>query len=291
LHKFAYHAPASVKEATTILAKHGPNGRVLAGGTDLLVQIKEHTRGLAPDYVVSLKNIDELKEVKFTARGGLTIGSGATIASALAVPGVRQHFPAVAQGIEIIGSAQIQYIATVGGNICNAAPSADGVPPLIAYNASCLIAGPRKTRTVPLEEFFVGPGKTVLRPDELLVSVHVPTPPARSGCDYVRHTPRAQMDIAMVGVASHVELTRAGKIGAARIVLGAVAPTPIRAPETEAMLLGAQPTEEVLAAAGNMAAGEESPISDMRGSAGYRRYITAVLVKRTLRAAVTQASA
>jgi CO/xanthine dehydrogenase FAD-binding subunit len=289
LHKFAYHAPGTVKEAAAILAKNGPNGRILAGGTDLLVQIKEHVRGLAPDYVVSLKNIHELKQVKFSVRNGLTIGSGATIASALATPGVRAHFPGIAQGIELIGSAQIQNIATLGGNICNAAPSADGVPPLIAYGATCLIAGPRRTRTVPLEEFFVGPGKTVLRPDELLVSVHVPTPPVRSGCDYVRHTPRAQMDIAMVGVASYVEMTRAGKISAVRIVLGAVAPTPIRARATENMLLGSAPSEEVLAAAGNMAAGEESPISDMRGSAGYRRYITAVLVKRTMRAALTQA--
>ena len=291
MHKFAYHAPASVKEAATILAKNGPNGKVLAGGTDLLVQIKEHVRGLAPDYVVSLKNIRELREVKFSSRGGLTIGSGATIAAALAVPGVRKHFPGIAQGVEIIGSAQIQNIATIGGNICNAAPSADGVPPLIAYSATCEIASRNKTRTVALEDLFVGPGKTVLRPDELLVSVHVPTPPARSGCDYVRHTPRAQMDIAMVGVASYVELTRAGKIAAVRIVLGAVAPTPIRARGAEEMLLGADPSDEILAAAGNMAAGEESPISDMRGSAGYRRYITSVLVKRTMRAAIMRASA
>jgi len=291
LHKFAYHAPASVKEAATILAKNGPNGRVLAGGTDLLVQIKEHVRDLAPDYVVSLKNIRELRAVKFSARAGLTIGSGATISAALAVPGVRKHFPGIAQGVEIIGSAQIQNIATIGGNICNAAPSADGVPPLIAYGATCEIASRNKSRTVALEDFFVGPGKTVLHHDELLVAVHVPTPPARSGCDYVRHTPRAQMDIAMVGVASYVELTRAGKIGAIRIVLGAVAPTPIRARGTEAMLLGAEPSEKILAAAGNMAADEESPISDMRGSAGYRRYITSVLVKRTMRAAIMQASA
>jgi len=291
LHKFAYHAPASVKEAATILAKNGPNGRVLAGGTDLIVQIKEHVRGLAPDYVVSLKNIKELREVKFSARGGLIIGSGATLSAALAVPAVRKHFPGIAQGIEIIGSAQIQNIATIGGNVCNAAPSADGVPPLMAYGATVEIAGRSKTRTLSLDEFFVGPGKTVLRPDELLVSIHVPTPPTRSGCDYVRHTPRAQMDIAMVGVASYVELTRAGKIAAARIVLGAVAPTPIHARETEAMLVGQTPTEELLTAAGSMAAGEESPISDMRGSAGYRRYITSVLVKRTLRAAVMQATA
>src|SRR5262249_48134236 len=154
-------------------------------------------RGMAPDYVVSLKNIAELKAVKFSVRGGLTLGAGATITEALAVAGVRERFPALAQGAEIIGSVQIQNIATIGGNICNAAPPADSVPPLIAYGATVNIAGPRKTRTVALENFFVGPGKTVLNSDEILVSVQVPTSPARSGCNYLRHTPRAQMDIAM----------------------------------------------------------------------------------------------
>src|SRR5690348_3450542 len=216
------------------MAKQGPNGKVLAGGTDLLVQIKEHVRGMAPDYVVSLKDIKELREVKYSARNGLTIGAGATISAVLAVPGVRERYQGLVQGSEIIGSLQIQNIATIGGNICNAAPSADSVPPLIAYGGTALIAGPRKQREVPLEDFFLGPAKTVLQPDELLVSIHLPAPAPRSGCDYVRHTPRAQMDIAMVGVASYVELSRTGTIANARIVLGAVAPTPIRARQAEA---------------------------------------------------------
>ena len=291
MHKFAYYEPSTVKEAAAILAKQGPNGRVLAGGTDLLVQIKEHVRGMAPDYVVSLKDIKELREVKYSARNGLTIGAGATISSILAVPGVRERYPGLAQGAEIIGSLQIQNIATIGGNICNAAPSADSVPPLIAYNGTALIAGPRKQREVALEDFFLGPAKTVLQPDELLVSIHLPAPAPRSGCDYIRHTPRAQMDIAMVGVASYVELSRAGTLANARIVLGAVAPTPIRARQAEASLNGQTPTDEVLAQAGDLAAAEESPISDTRGSAGYRRYMTSVLVRRTLQAALKQAQA
>ncbi len=286
MHKFAYHAPATVKEAAAILAKHGPNGKVLAGGTDLLVQIKEHVRGVAPDYVVSVKDIKELHEVKFSARAGLTIGAAAPITAILAVKGVRERFPGIVQGSEIIGSIQIQNIATIGGNICNAAPSADAVPPLIAYGASTLIAGPRKRRTVLLEDFVLGPGMTVLKPDELLVSVHVPMPPARSGCNYVRHTPRAQMDIAMVGVASYVELNRDQKIAEARIVLGAVAPTPIRARQAEESLRGVEPTDMAIGQAAEIAALEESPITDVRGSIGYRRYMTAVLVKRTMQAAL-----
>jgi carbon-monoxide dehydrogenase medium subunit len=291
LHKFAYHAPNTVREAAAILSKNGPNGRILAGGTDLLVQIKEHVRGVAPEYVVSLKNISEVREVKFSQRNGLTIGSGTTITDVLAAPGVRERFPALVGGAEIIGSIQIQNIATIGGNICNAAPSADSVPPLIAYGAICHVAGPRKTREVPLGEFFTGPGKTVLKPDEILVSIQVPTPAAHSGCDYVRHTPRAQMDIAMVGVASYVVLTRSGRMEDVRIILGAVAPTPIRAPKAEASLRGQAPTTDAIRLASDLASQEALPISDVRGSAGYRRYMTAVLTKRTLQAALKQAMA
>ncbi|MBI3733709.1 MAG: xanthine dehydrogenase family protein subunit M [Chloroflexi bacterium] len=289
MHKFAYYAPQTVKEAARILSKNGPNSKLLAGGTDLLVQIKEHVKGPAPDYVVSVKNIRELHDVKFSARAGLTIGAGATISETLATKGVQEHFPAIADGTAIIGSLQIQNIATIGGNLCNAAPSADSAPPLIAYGATALIAGPRATRTVALEDFFTGPGKTVLKPGELLVSIHVPTPPARSGCQYVRHTPRAQMDIAMVGVASFITLDRKGRVADARIVLGAVAPTPIRARQAEDSLRGQEPTADALRAAGDIAAREESPIGDVRGSAGYRRYMTSVLVQRTAQAALKQA--
>lgn len=289
MQKFEYYAPSTVQEATALLTKHGTNGKVLAGGTDLLVQIKEHVKGMAPDYVVSLRNVKELHAVKFTQRGGLTLGAAATISEALETRGVRDHFPALAQGSEIIGSVQIQNLATIGGNVCNAAPSADSVPPLIAYGATATIAGPRKTRTVPLGEFFVGPGKTVLAHNELLVSVNVPTPPVRSGCAYSRHTPRAQMDIAMVGAAVYLELKSADVIREARIVLGAVAPTPIRAPQAEAALRGQAPGAELFEQAADLAAQEERPISDVRGSAGYRRYITAVLVKRLLNAALADA--
>ncbi len=289
MHKFAYYAPGTVKEATALLTKHGANGKVLAGGTDLVVQIKEQVKGMAPDYVVSLKNIKEVHQTRFTPRAGLVFGAGATIAQVLAAPGMREHYPALVEGAEIIGSLQIQNQATLAGNICNAAPSADSVPPLIAYGASVTVAGPRKTRTIPLEEFFAGPGKTVLAHNELLVSVHVPATGARTGCRYVRHTPRQQMDIAMVGVAALMQLDKAGRVADARIVLGAVAPTPIRARLAEDALRGQAPTEALIAEAAELAAAEERPISDTRGSAGYRRYITAILVKRMLHAALADA--
>ncbi len=289
MHKFAYYAPATVQEAAALLTKHGAHGKVLAGGTDLLVQIKEHVKGPPPDYVVSLKNIKAVHQVRFSPRDGLVFGAGATIAQVLETPGVREHYPALVEGAEIIGSLQIQNQATLAGNICNAAPSADSVPPLIAYGASVTVAGPRKTRTIALEEFFAGPGKTVLAHNEVLVSVRVPAPAARTGCHYVRHTPRQQMDIAMVGAAALVRLDQAGRVADARIVLGAVAPTPIRARLAEDALRGQAPDDALIAQAADLAAAEERPISDTRGSAGYRRYITAVIVKRMLKAALADA--
>ena len=289
MHKFAYYAPGTVKEAAALLTKHGANGKVLAGGTDLLVQIKEHVKGMAPDYVVSLKNIKAVHQARFTNRAGLVFGAGATLAQVTGVPGVAENFPALVEGAQLIGSLQIQNQATLAGNICNAAPSADGVPPLIAYGAMLTVTGPRKTRVIPIEEFFAGPGKTVLAHNEILVSVQVPAPGPRTGCHYARHTPRQQMDIAMVGVAALVQLDKAGRVTDARIVLGAVAPTPIRARRAEEALRGQMPTAELIAAAADLAAAEERPISDTRGSAGYRRYMTAVLVKRMLNAALADA--
>jgi len=286
VHKFAYYAPGTIKEATALLARHGANGKVLAGGTDLLVQIKEHVKGMAPDYVVSLKNIKAVQRARFGARDGLVFGAGAKIAQVVALA---EKYPALIDGAALIGSLQIQNQATLAGNICNAAPSADSVPPLMAYGAELTVAGPRKTRVVPIEEFFAGPGKTVLAHNEILVSVRVPAPGARTGCRYARHTPRQQMDIAMVGVAALVQLDRAGKIADARIVLGAVAPTPIRARLAEESLRGQTPSAELFAEAADLAAAEERPISDTRGSAGYRRYMTAVLVKRMLNAALADA--
>src|SRR6185437_11106995 len=190
----------------------------------------------------------------------------------------------VADGAGLIGSIQIRNLATVGGNLCNAAPSADVSPPLIAAGARAEIIGPDGTRSVPMDEFFLGPRRTVLGPTELLLGVWVPEPAARSGGHYLRHTPRKEMDIAVVGVGSTITLD-GERCADARIALGAVAPTPVRARGAEEALRGQVVSPDLIEEAARLAAEDARPISDVRGSAEFRRHLVAVLTRRTLTAA------
>ena len=280
---FAYHAPRSLAEAVQILSREGEGGKVLAGGTDLLIQIKE--RGAVPRYVVSLRDVPEVRQVTYDATSGLRIGAGARLSEVAAHPAVQERYPILVQGASLVGSLQIQNLGTVVGNLCNAAPSADCAPPLVALGASVRIAGPGGERTVPLEEFFSGPGRTVLAPEELVVEVLVPPPGARSGGAYERFTPRQEMDIAVVGVGSVVSLGEGDRCREVRICLGAVAPTPERARDAERLLEGQELTPELVAEAGAAAAAQARPITDQRGSATYRTRLVEVLTRRTLMAA------
>jgi CO/xanthine dehydrogenase FAD-binding subunit len=280
---FAYHAPRSLAEAVQILSREGEGGKVLAGGTDLLIQIKE--RGAVPRYVVSLRDVPEVRQVTYDATSGLRIGAGARLSEVAAHPVVQERYPILVQGASLVGSLQIQNLGTVVGNLCNAAPSADCAPPLVALGASVRIGGPGGERTVPLEEFFSGPGRTVLGPHELVVAVQVPPPGARSGGAYERFTPRQEMDIAVVGVGSVVSLGEGDRCQEVRICLGAVAPTPERARDAERLLEGQELTPELVAQAGTAAAAQARPISDQRGSATYRTRLVEVLTRRTLMAA------
>ncbi len=286
MRKFAYEVPQSLQEASQVLRHWGPDARVLAGGTDLLVQIKES--GWVPSCLVSLRHLDALKGIRWD-EGRLWIGARTTMKELLGSSEARPC-TALLEGAGLIGSPQIRSVATIGGNICNAAPSADTAPGLIALGAEAVIADGGQ-RVVPVEDFFTGPGQTVLQTGELLTGVRIPRPPARSGSAYLRHTPRAWMDIAVVGVASYVQLDEAGRCADVRIALGAVAPTPIRAPQAEAILRGESPTSEAIEAAARQAAQEARPISDVRGSADYRRHLVYVLTRRTLHMALARAQA
>ncbi len=196
------------------------------------------------------------------------------------------------EAASLIGGIQIQSRASFGGNLCNAAPSADGIGPLIVHDATVVVAGPKGTRTVPVDGFCTSPGRTVLDDDELVVSVHVPRPPARFGAAYERFIPRNEMDIAVAGVASAVVLDRSGKrIESARIALASVGPTPIVATAAAASLVGEPASTESFRAAGDIAAGETSPIDDMRGTIDQRLELVRVLTRRTLELAVQRAAA
>jgi len=289
LRAFEYHAPTSLNEAISLLQEHGEAARPLAGGTDLVVQMKENaTKFAAPAHIVSLLRVPELGGIEFSESEGLRIGAGATMAQVADSPIIRERYRAIAEGAALVGSIQTMNMATVGGNLCNAAPSADIAPPLLAFEAEAVIVGPSGRRKLALEEFFLGPGKTALAADELLAEVRVPLPPPGMGSAYDRHTPRKQMDIAVVGVAA--ALTMAGeRIERARVALGAVAPTPVRAPQAEAALEGQAPSDELFARGAEVSAAECSPIADVRGSAEFRRHIVRVMTERMLREALDRA--
>jgi carbon-monoxide dehydrogenase medium subunit len=290
MREFDYVAPTTIDEALAALRSNGGAARPLAGGTDLVIQMKESaTRFPYPSSVVNLMRVPELAGIEFDEKQGLRIGATATMTDIAEHPHVRGQYTALAEGAGIVGSIQTMNLATIGGNLCNAAPSADTAPPLLALDASCQIAGPSGRRSVRLTEFFRGPGETVLEPAEILTQVTLRLPPARTGSAYSRHTPRKQMDIAVVGVAAVVTLADEGTIKAARIALGAVAPTPLRAKKAEESLAGRPATADTFAATAEIAAGECSPISDIRGSAEFRRHLVRVMTARMLAEAARRA--
>lgn len=256
-----------------------------------MVQVKEGGKIPDPSYVVSLRRVPELRGIDFSEGEGLRIGAAATMAEIAQSPPVRERYRILADGASVVGSVQTKNMATVGGNVCNAAPSADTAPPLLACEATAVIASPDGEREVPLEEFWLGPGETVLRPGELLRELRLPTPPANSGGVYQRHTPRKQMDIAAVGVGVLLTMGPNQRIERARIALGAVAPTPIRARQAEAALEGKTASEPLFAQAAETAASEASPVSDIRGSAEFRRHLVPVMTERCLHEAARRALA
>ena len=275
---FDYVRPATLPEALAAIAQG--EARALCGGTDLIPQLRE--KRLRARRIVDLKRLPELTAIAPLPNGGLAIGAAVTATAVAQHAGVVARYPAVAQSARLIGSVQIQNRATLGGNICNAAPSADAVPALICHRARALIAGPNGRRELPLQELFAGPGRVVLGTGELLISILLPPAAPRSAAHYLRFTPRREMDIAIAGAGAWVECAAAGKIAAARIVLAAVAPVPLRARLAEQRLLGERPSPTLLQEAGRLAAAEARPISDTRGSADYRRVLVEVLTRRAL---------
>ncbi len=289
MHEFIFAAPQSVQEAVELLARANGEARPLAGGTDLIAQMKENRR--SPGVVVDVKKISELNELSWDARNGLRIGAAVSCSRLAAYAPVRERYPALAEACALVGSVQIQNRAALGGNFCNAAPSADAVPPVLSYGGRLLIAGSNGRREIAAEDFFVGPGQTVLGKDELLVQITIPTPPSPSGAAYLRFIPREEMDIAIAGVGSFVQLSAdRTRCEQARLTLAAVAPTPVRAREVEAFLIGKPLDQATIAQAGELAAKAAKPISDVRSSAAYRVEMVKVLTRRTLQKALERMS-
>jgi carbon-monoxide dehydrogenase medium subunit len=278
--------PRSVDECVKALAAGGAGAKVVAGGTDLLPQMKNGVT--KPQLVVDLSGIAALRAIKADAKG-LRIGAAVTARQLERDARVQSGYTAIAESGALVGSIQVRNLATLGGNLCNAAPSADMAPPLLSLEAEAVITGPKGQRRVPIASFFTGVRRTVLAPEELLVELFVPAPGPRSGGSYIRHTPRRELDIAVVGVASQVTLQN-GKCTKARISLAAVAPTPVRATAAEQALEGQALTPAAIEQAAELAVGAAQPISDQRGSADFRRHLVRVLTRRTLTRALERAS-
>lgn len=282
---FDYAAPSTLGEAVRLVSTHS-RALPMAGGTDLLVQLRAGVR--QADLVVDVKKIPELNELAFDPASGLKLGAAVPCCRIYGDADVRRAYPALAEVAALIGGVQIQSRASIGGNLCNASPSADSIPVLIALGAMCRVAGPAGERQVPVEEFCTAPGCNVLQPGELLAGFSLPAPKPHTGARYLRFTPRNEMDIAVTGAGVWVELEN-GSFRSARLALAAVAPTPLFVRKLGEWLPGKPVSPETIQAAAHMAGEAAQPITDMRGTAEFRRHLCAVLTRRALEAAIDRA--
>lgn len=289
LRGFDYYEPASLDEATRILAAAGDAARVLAGGTDLIVDMK--TGRMCPSTVVNLKRIPGLTGVEAVA-GGTRIGALTKVTALEASSRVQERHPALAQAASILASPPVRALATIGGNIGRASPASDLGPALIVHQAIATIIGHEGARDEPVEALYVGPGATTLSTSDIITSVFLPDPPPGFGSAYVKLGTRGSgTDIALAGASAGVVIGERGEIADCRIALTSLGPTPLRAVATERMLRTEMPTESVLTRAAQAAGGEAKPIGDMRASASYRTALARVLTLRALREAVRCAGA
>jgi carbon-monoxide dehydrogenase medium subunit len=287
MHDFDFQAPLTLDSALALLAESNGQARPLAGGTDLIDQMR--LGRYKPNLLIDLKKIPELNALAVDA-SGLRLGAAVPCYRIYGNAEIVKKYSALADSCHIIGGIQIQSRASVGGNLCNSGPAADSTPGLIALDAMCLIASQAGTREVPAEEFCTGPGLNVLKPGEILLELRFPAPKPNSGSHYRRFIPRNEMDIAVVGVGASVELNDAkDTILSARIALGAVAPTPLFAKKASELLAGQKISDDLIAKAANAAKEIINPITDMRGTVEYRQHITGVLTERVLKAAIARA--
>jgi CO/xanthine dehydrogenase FAD-binding subunit len=283
-----FAAPRSVREAVKILAGAKGKAKVLAGGTDLLVQLRAGM--VRPGLIVDIKQIPELSTIK-KGKKGFEIGAAVPGAVLGANKAVLKAWPGVIEGLELIGSTQIQGRASLGGNLCNGSPAADSIPGMIAADATCKIVGPKGTRSSKVEDIVTGPGKTSLKKDEFVVSITLPERPKKSGDAYLRFIPRTEMDIAVVGAGVSLTLDKKGVCTHARVALGAVAPKPLLVKDGAKALIGTTVDAAALDALAAAASAACNPIDDKRGTIEYRTKVAGVLARRAAVIALERARA
>ncbi len=283
---FEYVAPQNVEEICSLLQKYNGEAKLLAGGTDLLLHMKH--RKIVPKYIISIKEISGLDGIAFNENNGLQLGALVNHQSIATSPMVRGDFGALSFACSRIGTPQVRHMGTVGGNLCNAAPSADAAPPLMAYGSSVKLFGSGGERVLPIESFFTGPGETVLQGDEMLCEIQIPKPAPKTGVVYIKLPARTAVDIAAVGVAASVTV-EGGTCIDTKIVMGAVGPVPMRAKKAEEAIIGKGLKDSLIQEAALLASKECRPISDIRGSADYRVEMIKVLTEHALRQALGKA--
>ena len=285
--EFEYVAPKSMREAISLLNRYDGKARVIAGGTDLLLQIRDKV--INPEYVIDITEIPGLDQINYDGKEGLRIGAITTFRALEKSSEIHRRYPVIVRAASQLGSMAIRNVATIGGNLCNAAPSAESAPALMGLSASVKIVGTLGERVVPLEDFFTGPGSTVLQKGELLVEIQVPILPTNTRGIYLKHSMRGTIDLAIVNVAVVVTLGFQNEICEdIKIVLGAVAPTPMRARKAEAVLRGKKFNEALMNKTAQIASEEARPISDVRASAEYRKEMVEVFTRRAIREAFNQ---
>ncbi|MDM8539999.1 FAD binding domain-containing protein [Desulfococcaceae bacterium HSG9] len=286
LPRFQYHEPTSLAEACQMIQEYGETAALLAGGTDLLVKMKN--RELRPQNIVSLVELEEIKQISVTGRH-TSIGACCTISQIADSEAIRSVFPALSSGAEHLGSPAVRNLGTIGGNVVTASPAADLPPALAAYGTKARLKQGEQERFLSLDQIFRGPGATHIRKDEILADLHLKKPPKCSGAGFFKLGHRNALQCSIINGACYIALDpQTGKIEKARIILGAVAPTLVRASSAEKLLMGEKPGKELFLEAGMAAVGDCNPIDDLRGSAEYRRDMIQVLTSRTLHTSLNE---
>ena len=283
-----YARAESVEEAVSLLQDGGDGARPLAGGTDVIVQARERTRDI--DVFVDIKHIPEVMDIEHGDDGSLTIGAATPCYQIYGDSSIQERFPILVDSTSLIGGTAIQGRASLGGNLCNSSPAADGIPSLIVLEAQVEIAGANGRRTVAVEDFCTAPGRNVLEDGEFAVKLHFPAPAEGSGARFLRFIPRNEMDIAVTNAATQLRLDSDGSVSWARVSVGAVAPTPLLVAGAAEALVGQPLSEDSIAAAAAASSAAARPITDMRGSIKQRVHLAGVLTERTIRQAAERAS-
>lgn len=285
MENFEYFEPKTLKEAVRLLVKYKKGAKLLAGGTDLMVGMKDGF--VRPKCLINLKKIKGLDKITYSKKKGLSIGSLVTWTNILSSKPIHQYYPILREAASLIGCPQIRNMGTIGGNICHASPSADSAPALMVYGAQCVIAGPGKDRVIPIEEIFAGVQKISLKEGEILTGFRLPTPVTGSKGCYLKFSPRKAMDLPIVGVGLLVRASD-GIFQDVKIALGAVAPTPIRARRAESFLSGKPIDDDTIRKAAGEAVMESKPITDVRASREYRLGLVDELTYRAIMLSISK---